>query len=507
MRKTLKNHSSLESKLIPMRLLYFLLIVSLLALSGCTSDFKSFQDEAVAFASDNKIDEKEYNSLVEKVKASNHENFNQFKGANKEIDNPKLAEYLLKLFTAKKISMTTKDIWQPSQMSNSITKFNVDVYIENSASMDGYVKGATEFETAVYNLLGNFKTGDFCESLNLNYINKNITFTKTNALQQDIQDFIERLEPSTFQQRGGDRSVSDLQKILQTVVEKVDDKNAAILVSDFVFSPGKNNDATDYLNNQQVGININFVEKMKKSDLSAIVVQLQSSFDGNYYDRTNRSITLRSKRPYYIWFFGSNAQVRTVLEKKIFDTIKGGYTNRIVFTPAKEATQLEYKISQRARIGSFKLENGAKGGITEAAISRENQTKGLFGFSVAVNFSGSMQDMSYFADAANYHLSNDKYTLTIEPITGNDPSLQGFTHLLKLQTNELRDETLKIDVIGKIPTWVENSTSTDDTGIAASDAEKTKTFGLKYLIEGVSDAFYPQASENIINTVSISIKK
>ena len=337
--------------------------------------------------------------------------------------------------------------------------------------------------------------------------NKQVTFTKERAIPEDIQDFIERLEPSTFKQRGGDRGVSDLQKILKTVIEKVDDKNAAVLVSDFVFSPGKERNAQEYLTAQGVGINIDFVEKMKKFDLAAIVIQLQSKFDGNYYDKNNKTIPLTAKRPYYIWIFGSSSQIKTILEKKTLENIKGGYLNRIIFTPVKEAQPLEYKILFRPRIGEFELESGAKGGITEASISQETQTKGLFGFNLAVNFSGSMQDISYFADAANYRLSNSKYSLTVEPITDGDNTLKGFTHILKLQTNELRDETLKIDVVGKIPTWVENSTSTDDVGIAANDAEKQKTFGLRYLIEGVSDAFYPKSSENIINTISISIKK
>ena len=491
-----------------MKFLYFLLFVSLLTLTGCKSDFTRFQNDAMSFASnDNKIDEKEYNSLVEEIKASNDSSFKQFVKENKEIDNSKLAEYLLKFFTAKKISLTAKDIWQPNQAPNVNAKFNVDVYIENSASMDGYVRGVTEFETAVYNLLGNFKTSDFCDNLNLNYINKNITYTKKNALREDIQDFIERLEPSTFQQRGGDRGVSDLQKILHTVVEKVDDKNAAILISDFVFSPGKNNNAQDYLNNQQVGINIDFVEKMKKLDLSAIVIQLQSNFDGTYYDKTNKPVSLHCKRPYYIWIFGNSAQVKTILDKKILDTIKGGYLHRIVFSPTKEMASLEYKILRRPRIGDFKLEDGAKGAITDASVSQETATKGLFGFSLAVNFSNSMQDSNYFLDTVNYRLSNSKYSLTVEPITEPDETLRGLTHILKLQTNELRDENLKIDVVGKIPTWVENSTSIDDAAIAINEDEKQRTFGLKHLIEGVSDAFYPQSSENIINTISISIKK
>ena len=189
MEKVLKSCVSHTSKFISMNLQYLLLVLFLSTLAGCTSEFARFQNEAVVFASnDNKIDENEYNSLIEKIKASGDAAFKQFIGEDKEIDNSKLKDYLVKLFAAKKLSLTEKDIWQPNQASNSIAKFNVDVYIENSASMDGYVKGATEFETAVYNLLGNFKTGDFCESLNLNYINRNITYTKTNALPQDIQD-------------------------------------------------------------------------------------------------------------------------------------------------------------------------------------------------------------------------------------------------------------------------------------------------------------------------------
>ena len=37
----------------------------------------------------------------------------------------------------------------------------VNVYIENSGSMDGYVKGVTEFEQAVYNYLTDIKFLNF----------------------------------------------------------------------------------------------------------------------------------------------------------------------------------------------------------------------------------------------------------------------------------------------------------------------------------------------------------
>jgi hypothetical protein len=293
------------------------------------------------------------------------------------------------------------------------------------------------------------------------------------------------------------------------VLRRVDNKNAVVLISDFVFSPGKRADAQDYLNNQGVGIKIDFAEKLKEFDLSAVVIQLQSNFDGLYYDKTDKPISFKGKRPYYVWIFGSAEQISSILNKKILDNIKGGYFNRFVFQSAKGISETNYKILYSPKIGNFSAKQLNSKIISDANASTNNQNKGLFGFSVAVDFSNSLQDAKYFLDTANYVLSNSKYQLKIETIAdNNEASLSGFTHLLKLQTNELREEVLKIDVVGKTPSWVSNSTSLDDSNILYDISQQQKTFGLKYLIEGVSDSFYPKTNNtNAINTISITIKK
>jgi len=67
---------------------------------------------------------------------------------------------------------------------------------------------------------------------------------------------------------------------------------------------------------------------------------------------------------------------------------------------------------------------------------------------------------------------------------------------------------LKIKVLGKIPSWVVQSSSLDDTKIELNqDNEKSKTFGLEYLIDGIKKAYYPDTTKNFLNTLSISIKK
>lgn len=477
-------------------------------LTSCKSEFGSFNDQALTCANnDKKIDEQEYQKLLKQISGSDEKGFQQFKNDKGEIDNIKVVSYLLKYFKAKNVGLTANDIWQPLTNGTQET-FNINVYLENSASMDGYVKGVTEFETAIYNLLGDFKISGLCDSLNLNYINKTIPYQKQNALPADIQDFIEKLEPSVFKLRGGDRSVSDLKNILSTVLKTVNNKNAAVLISDFVFSPGKNANAQDYLNNQGVGIKIDFAEKLEEFDLSAVVIQLQSNFDGLYYDKTDKPLSFKGKRPYYVWIFGSTQQISTILNKKVLDNIKGGYSNRLVLQSIKGISEPNYKILYSPKIGSFSAKQLNAKIISDASTSKANQTKGLFGFNVAVDLSNSLQDANYFLDTSNYILSNTKYQLKVETITDkNDASLSGFTHLLKLQTGELREEVLKIEIVGKTPSWVFNSTSIDDSKILNDKNEQQKTFGLQYLIEGISDAFYPKSNSNAINSISITIKK
>src|SRR5690606_16152128 len=167
--------------------------------------------------------------------------------------------------------------------------------------------------------------------------------------------------------------------------------------------------------------------------------------------------------------------------KKILDNIKGGYSNRLVLQSAKETNEPNYKILYSPKIGNFSAKQLNNKIISDASISKDNQNKGLFGFNVAVDFSKSLQDANYFLDTNKFVLSNTKYQLKVENIIDkNDASLSGFTHLLKLQTSELKDEVLKIDVVGQTPTWVYNTTSEDDSNILTDQSEQQKTFGLKY---------------------------
>jgi hypothetical protein len=163
----------------------------------------------------------------------------------------------------------------------ALNKPVVNVYIENSGSMNGYVKGVTEFEQAVYNYLTDIKISGISDSLNLFYINSEVI-----PQGSDIEDFILKLEPQSFQKKGGDLGTSDIANVLKSVLSETQENEITILVTDGIFSPGKGKDASQYLVNQQIGIKNSMAEYLKLYPNTAVILyKLSSQFSGYYYNK------------------------------------------------------------------------------------------------------------------------------------------------------------------------------------------------------------------------------
>ncbi|MGK7395279.1 MAG: hypothetical protein ACNS62_11950 [Candidatus Cyclobacteriaceae bacterium M3_2C_046] len=486
-----------------MKPLFCVSVLIIFFLAGCQNNFQEFQEHAIELASDEVITSQEFAQLSRQVNASPNI-AQQFRNESGTLDSAQFQDYLVKLFAAK-LPARNVTVYNPS-VDTGREEFNFHVFLENSASMDGYVHGITEFETAIYNLLGDLKISDFCDSLNLYYINNSIPYQKTNAMAADLEDFIEKLEPSEFRQKGGDRSASDLKNILNNVLQTVDQENAAILISDFVFSPGNNANAQDYLSNQSVGIKIDFAEKMKTTNLALSILQLNSSFNGFYYDQYDKPVSINGQRPYYIWLFGTKDQLAQIQEAQILENIIGGYQNKLTLAGIGTSSEPEYKILYKPRLGEFSARSLAEGMITQAKPAKGPNGQNLFRFNLAVDFSQVLQEQPYFLDASNYRV-NPNYELEISWINDSEEYLNGYTHQLQLQTDALREEIVEVELMGKIPQWIYTSSTENDTGMAGNSNLMDKTFGLSYLIEGVYGAFYPAARENIISEIKITVKK
>ncbi len=502
-------------KKIPLSLLLsFIMLPGILLLQSCGGDevytFEKFNEQALDFAkADQRIDQQEYETLTQGIQNSDERGFRTLKNESGDVDHAKVAAYLKKYFDAKGTPIALADIWQPGA-SSATTNFNISVFLENSASMDGYVDAnSTVFKATMLDLLTNLENFPATDTLNLNYINSTIIPVKAAASKTDVDAFYQNLNRTNFKTQGGKRGTSDIGEVLSKILNQQKANELSVLVSDFVFSPGGQN-APRYLEGQRSQIRSEFVAARRKNpDLAVAVLQGQAQFEGTYYDQNDKPhAQLAAARPYYVWLIGTAAQIQSVLDSKILEQTRNGFTNKLVIQSASEAVQAPFKILVSPKIGEFNPKSLAQGIITDATVARDERNKGVFEFTVAANFSKSMQDAGYFPDSTNFKLSNEKYSLKARPITNqNDPSLNGFTHLLTLHTTDLKDEKLQIDVVGKVPGWVYTSSSENDTKIETDVAEADKTFGFSYLVEGVSDAFYPRSQANPLYTIPLTIKK
>ena len=491
-------------------------VVVLLFLVSCTSEFESFNEQALIFAkNDARVDEKEFNALLDEVAISDEKGFDQFKDDSGRIDSSKVVSYLYKYYSANDIRISKDDIWRPTPVQKISSSYNVNVFLENSGSVNGYLNDPnTQFKNSVYSLLTRLKLLVDKDSLNLYLINKDNQLIFGNASNNDLEKFKNILNPTSFSSISkGKIGTTNINELIKRCLNKVDDNNLSVFISDCIYSPGKGHpDAAMYLAEQKQGIYLNFATELRdrNSDLAVLILRLEAGFKGIYYDKEDEEIVLNDliERPFFIWFIGTTHQIRHLQSSKKLDEIDGGVSNKFILKSIKEPKEPRYKILSKPTMGDFSRTKLSSKNIVDATPSKKNQNKGMFGFNVAVDFSGNLQDASYFLDTSNYVLSNSKYKIVVESISdNNEASVEGFTHLIKFQTTDLKDEVLRIDVVGKAPNWTRSYSSIDDSDILFDKDEQKKTFGLEYLVNGVNDAFYPPSSTNRINTISITIKR
>lgn len=474
--------------------IFIKLVILSILLSGCNYDLQGLQKDISSTSLDKSISETEFKEIYQKVLDSDDSKLEAFE------DRKLLYDYMV--LYLEKTDRNAK-IWNPSPPVE-IKPFNINVFLENSGSMNGYVEGVTDFENSIYDMLGNIKTNDLCDSLNLNFINNTVSYIKGNALAPDIEDFVEKLNPTTFSLHRSNLTNSDLSEVIKKVVSKTDDRNLSILISDFIFSPGSGAKAKDYLSTQKVSIRVNLSEKLNDHNLAIAIYQMQSNFDGFYSDQNNNVHKFVGNRPYYIWIFGNEQMISVFLKDQIINNTDTNILNKAVFTSTKNSGKTPVKIVKTDKTGDFKWKSPTE-------IEDAESENGTFSFSIAANFSENLRDKSYFSASENYITSNSDYEIKARALTTKElesASLQGFTHLLQLTTKKLVSGELSVKVISKIPQWAIKSSNTDDTNIMGNKLQQAQTFGLKALFEGVSGAFNskPDINDNVISEFKIIIK-
>jgi hypothetical protein len=392
----------------------------------------------------------------------------------------------------------------PATIIKPTIRPTVNVYIENSASMDGYVEGVTEFEQAIYSYISDIKILDFGDSLNLFYINSQII-----PYGSDIADFIEKLNPTTFRNRGGKRGTTDISNVFKSILAETGKNDVAILITDGIFSPGKGKDARNYLINQQIGIKNTMAEYLKGLPNTAVTVyQLSSNFNGKHFNREdNPTNIINEPRPYYIWIVGDVKNIASLKSLIPETTFKGsGIQHSFTLLPSLEV-KINYGILSNPRHGSFEREaNSPKTSIYNIEKESTGMHKGNFMFTIGM-------DLSLFSVLLGdeYLMNTESYARMINKKPDNDYFIEmeyhksaDYTHNMKLTTDKISVGELEIVLRNNLPDWV--SEINDDEGLDIyKDNAINKTFGIKYLVGGIYEAY--QMRGNIITTMKFNLKK
>lgn len=368
----------------------------------------------------------------------------------------------------------------------------VNVYIENSGSMDGYVKGQTEFEQIVYNYLVSLKLAKITSELNLFYINSNVL-----PQQDDVQGFIEKLEPASFKAKGGNRGTSDISQMIGMIMNEMNDSTVSIFISDCIFSPGKGKDAVDYLNNQKIGIK-NAVGQYFNAHpkLGVMGFRCISSFNGYCYDKNDAGTLYQGQRPFYVWLFGTQGalnRIQNEMRKNRYQ-LDGIQNEFMAFAGGTTMPDSCYAVKRGS--GKFDLKRSdSKHSIENLKADKNGKVR----FSIEVNYAPLILCDSHLCDTSMYALNDPKYkVVAVERIKEHHK----FSHIIHIEAERVHPSNLEIQLLTDTPKWP--TLYNDEDGNAIDESNADKTFGIKYMTDGIAEAII---RKNYYTRMFININK
>lgn len=483
---------------------YPILIFLIFFVVSCNSKKDDLQNQiSIALRNDNKIDETEWDSLVKEI-LQNKEDFTEYILNDSSINQKAICLFINEV-ASKRRNSTTPQIFNGSLEKEKKRDTKINIFIENSGSMDGYIKNATEFEAVLSDLLVRIQYKYEKDKMNFNFINSKIYPLEIN----DINEFISTLEPLKKPYNIGERGESQLNEIFKMVLSNTKKDEVSLFFSDCIYSLEANKDTEGGLEFQKSLTKGAFLEKSKEFGFSTKIVKMKSRFDGKYWDKNNKFQKLdKSNRPYYIWIIGRDELMVEFSNRIDVNSLKG-FQNSFYLTTLAESDILYTILKETNKIGRFKPTN--RGDKLLKSITDIDYKNGKLGFSIAVDLSKIIVDSTYLKNISNYSVTSgfviksiqnidDSKVTERDKITANNIKA---THLITVQIlEEIPLKNLEIELVNKMPNWIETTNTVDDTDISI---QLDKTFGLLHLIEGVSQAYELQNNNQLTSFYKLKI--
>jgi hypothetical protein len=366
---------------------------------------------------------------------------------------------------------------------------NIHLYLDNSASMEGYYKDSTEYKTIVSDLA--VKMDKEIKPVDINFIAHN-----TIAYKKSITDFTSDIATTPM----AAQKSSELQRMIGDIATHCGNNDISILISDCILSfpdsaikanPEINKDnASSTLKNN---VYATFVD-LKNKGFGASVYAFHSRFFGIYYDYQNQKTKLNGlKRPFYIWVIG---------KKALLNKFNSGLENITSFKPEKslhfglaDQTVTAYSILPELErkgnwskssngVSDIEMQKGAPlqiaAGINLSNLPSYARNIGYLQNNLVIKTNGCT---ATFAIKAKADL--DKSKLKSE---GQIKSFEESTHVLLFTVTDMPLSTagIHLNLPLKYDTWYLDWSTMNDKTLKMQEG---KTFALEYLIDGVKEAY------------------
>lgn len=346
-------------------------------------------------------------------------------------------------------------------------KPNLNVFIENSGSMNGYVQNQSDFRDDLYAYVD--RLSKEANKTNLYYINSQVI-----PIHDNVENFFASLNSDSFKAAGGNHTQSDIVDMMKLMLKRSTNNTVTLFASDCILD--LKGDTKVFLGLKKTTLSsIISDHKDKHPGFGFRILCLESNYDGFLFPSNKDVVKVSGKRPYYIWIFGPNYLIGN-LTKKVSDKIFGKhYLHSIAYSDVSSVPNMIGKTNG----------NISNNGMVEIKSGNPK-------FDIYANFSRTLQNDKILKDKNSYDLSPFLEIESIDKIN-NRESL--YSHVIHLNLHHASKASVSKISLKKnsVPNWVDKLN--DESG----DRPKT-TCGIKSLITGIKEAF------DNVNPVTIDIE-
>lgn len=213
-------------------------------------------------------------------------------------------------------------------------------------------------------------------------------------------------------------------------------------------------------------------------------------------------IKIHQKRPYYIWIFGKDAALNKYFPEDYLKKLPGFQNFARFRVLGKDKVPYETTPNYNS-IGRFRTSRENRNILTDV-----EKRRGILQFSFATDYSKLPYSKEFLRNKNNYEITNPNYEIvSIEPVNKNKLKNRlpfNPTDIITVKTTKDPYGDLAIILKPVVPYWIEKTHTEDDSQIKG-DSEHT--FGFKYLLGGITEAYQEKNKGKNIAKFEFEINK